>query len=67
MIRIVLPLAVIAAILFAPMFTETTVGSVSGETETARTGNYFVGNTVECFLGQNFSIAGDCEPKGGLL
>jgi len=47
------------------MFTETTVGSVSGETQTARTGHYFVGNTVDCFMAKNFSIEGECEPAGG--
>ena len=65
MTRIVLPLAIIAALLFTPMFSETTVGSVTGEAETFRTGNYFVGNTVECFLNKEFSVAGDCEPAGG--
>ena len=45
---------------------ETTVGSVSGETQTARTGHYFIGNTVDCFTNRNFSISGDCEPAGGM-
>lgn len=66
MIRILLPLAVIAALLFAPMFSETTTGSVTGETVTARTGHYFVGNTIDCWMHRDFSISGDCEPVGGL-
>ncbi len=67
MTRIILPLAIIAALLFLPMFSETTVGSISGESETPRTGNYFVGDTVQCFINQEFSISGDCEPQGGTL
>ncbi|MEM9704604.1 MAG: hypothetical protein AAF850_00865 [Pseudomonadota bacterium] len=63
--RIILPIAVIAALLFLPIFSETTIGSVTGEETTFRTGNYFVGNTVGCFIEQNPSIDGECAPKGG--
>ncbi len=66
MIRIILPIAVIAALLFTPMFSEVTSGSVTGDTVTTRSGNYFVENTIQCFLDRNFSIADECEPKGGL-
>jgi len=66
MIRILLPLAVIAAILFAPMFNETVSGSEFGDSSVSRTGWDYVGNTVECFRNQNFSIEGDCEPKLGM-
>lgn len=66
MIRILLPLAVIAAILFAPMFAETTSGSVTGDSLTTRTGHYFVANTIDCWTAGDYSIKGDCEPAGGL-
>ncbi|MEE2692493.1 MAG: hypothetical protein VX640_13225 [Pseudomonadota bacterium] len=66
MIRVILPVAVIAALLLAPMFSEVTSGTVTGDTVTVRSGNYFVANTIDCFLDRNFSISGDCEPKGGL-
>lgn len=66
MIRVILPVAVIAAILFAPMFSEVTTGTVTGEQVTVRSGNYFVENTIQCFRDGNFSIADKCEPKGGL-
>ena len=65
MIRILLPLAVIAAILFAPMFSETVTGSEFGERTDQLTGWDYVGDTVNCFRGGEFSIADECAPKGG--
>lgn len=66
MIRIVLPLAVIAVLFFTPLFSETTTGSVTGETVTPRTGEFFIGSTVNCWRELNFSMSGDCEPQGGM-
>ncbi|MEO0399752.1 MAG: hypothetical protein AAF224_10090 [Pseudomonadota bacterium] len=64
MIRILLPLAVIAALLFAPIFSgePTTVGGI--EKANVVTGNDYVGDTVNCWIGGNYSIDGDCAPKG---
>jgi len=64
--RIILPLAIFAALFFTPLFSETTTGSVTGETVTPRSGQFFIGNTVDCFLKRDFSISGDCEPAGGM-
>ena len=66
MIRILLPLAVIAAIYFGPIFTETTEGSRSGVTETDRHGSDMIGNTVNCWIGGNFEIADDCKPAADM-
>lgn len=67
MIRILLPLAVIAAIILFPMFSETTVGAVTGDAvATARTGNFLVEETIQCFSKQKFSISGDCAPRLGM-
>lgn len=66
MIRILLPLAVIAAILFAPMFSETVTGSEFGDSTVSRTGYDYVGNTIDCFRNGDYSITGDCEPALGM-
>ncbi|MEO1014173.1 MAG: hypothetical protein AAFX08_03195 [Pseudomonadota bacterium] len=65
MIRILLPLAVLAALLFAPIFSETVVSGEFGENTQTYTGHKYVGNTVDCWVGRNFSISGECEPQGG--
>ncbi len=65
MYRIILPLLVIAAILFAPMFSEVTVGPITGKETTPRSGNYFVEDTIKCFQNQQFSVGGECTPKMG--
>lgn len=67
MTRIILPIAIIAAILFAPIYSFTTSDPVAGDARSDRTGQYFVGDTVTCFLKRDFSISGDCEPKNGNL
>lgn len=64
MTRIILPLAVIAALLFGPLYSYESNDRIGGNTVTEPTGQTLVGNTVACFLGQNFSLEGDCEPKG---
>ncbi|MEM1396549.1 MAG: hypothetical protein AAGH38_03760 [Pseudomonadota bacterium] len=67
MLRVVLPLVVIAALLFLPVFSDDVKGSdLSNESGAVNlTGMDYVGNTVGCWIGQNFSIEGKCEPKGG--
>ncbi len=67
MTRIILPLAVIAALLFAPIFSETSTGTFTGERAVPLNGQYFVGNTITCFMNQNYSIEGECAPKDGKL
>ncbi|MFQ5564174.1 MAG: hypothetical protein ACE5FO_11450 [Parvularculaceae bacterium] len=64
MIRILLPLAVIAALLFAPIFEDKVRGSEIGDTVTL-TGYHYVGDTLNCWLDRNFSISGDCAPEAG--
>ncbi len=66
MIRIILPLAVIAVLLFAPMYNETVTGSEFGTRTDTLTGYDYVGATIDCWRNQNFSITGDCEPQGDL-
>ncbi len=65
MIRVLLPLAVIAVLLYAPMFAgeATEVGGIVKENTV--TGMDYVGGTVDCWVNRNFSIAGDCAPQGG--
>lgn len=66
MTRVLLPLAVIAAIIFGPLFAEVTTGPVTGQKLTPLTGTYFIGDTITCFRNGEFSIAGECEPELGL-
>lgn len=65
MIRVLLPLAVLAALLFAPIFSDQVQGSDLGGGTVTLSGNDYVGNTVNCWVGRNFSIAGECAPEGG--
>jgi hypothetical protein len=64
MIRVLLPLAVIAAILFAPMYTEKVSGSEFGTRYQQLSGYDYVAPTVDCFSKGKFSIGGDCAPNG---
>ncbi|MCA8887666.1 MAG: hypothetical protein KDA46_02475 [Parvularculaceae bacterium] len=66
MIRIILPLAVIAVLLFAPMYNETVTGSEFGKRTDTLTGYDYVGTTIDCWRNQDFSITGKCEPQGDL-
>lgn len=66
MIRILLPLAVMASLYFAPLFSETISGSFSGDAERAIAGSYFVGDTVGCVTEQDFTFEGECAPKDGM-
>ena len=67
MTRILLPLAVIAALLYAPIFAGATDTVAGIEKANTVTGWDYVGNTVDCFRNQNFSIAGECQPQGDKL
>jgi hypothetical protein len=65
MIRILLPLAVIAVLLYAPMFSgeATEVGGIVKENTV--TGMDYLGGTIDCWTKKNFSISGDCAPQAG--
>ena len=66
MVRIFLPLAVIATLLFAPIFggEPTVVGGI--EKLNTVTGMDYVGDTINCWTSGRYSISGDCAPKGEL-
>ncbi len=65
MVRILLPLAVIATLLFAPIFggEPSEVGGIVKPNTV--TGMDYVGDTINCWTGGNYSIADDCAPQGG--
>ncbi len=63
--RLFLPL-VLVGMLFAPLYSETIESPVSGEAQSYSTSAYdILKPTVDCFLEQNFSVAGNCEPNQG--
>lgn len=64
MIRILLPLAIIAAMFFGPMFSVQTKDPVRGETLSTVTGDYFIGNTVDCVRNMKAPIGKDCASTG---
>ncbi len=65
MVRIFLPLAVIAVLLLTPIFggEPTEVGGIVKPNTV--TGMDYVGGTVKCWTSGTYSIAGDCAPAGG--
>lgn len=65
MVRILLPLAVIAVLLFAPIFGEapTEIGGITKSNTV--TGMDYVSPTIDCFMGGKYAVSGDCAPKGG--
>ena len=67
MFRILLPLAVIATLLYAPIFAGATTEVAGIEKANTVTGWDYVGNTVNCFKNKEFSIDGDCQPAGESL
>ena len=64
MIRIILPLAIIAAIFFGPMFSVTTTDSVRGESVSTVTGDYLIGNAVDCVRKGQLPIGEECASDG---
>ena len=64
MMRILLPLAIVAAMFFGPLFAETTSGSATGDSETLRTGTYFIGNMIGCLTELRVPIGEGCEFDG---
>jgi hypothetical protein len=66
MIRIFLPLAIVAAIFFGPMFVEKSEGELRGETVSVVSGDYFIGNAVECVRNLTVPIGEECASTGKL-
>lgn len=64
MIRILLPLAIVAAIFFGPMFVEETTGELTGKSMSVRTGDYFIGNAVECLKDLRLPLGEECATEG---
>ncbi len=62
--RILLPLAIIAAMYFGPMFAETTSGSATGDAETVRTGQFFIGNMIGCLTELRVPLGEECSFDG---
>ena len=68
MTRIILPILIIATLLFAPIYTTESHDQVLDEAAPkSGTGYDFVGDTINCFLAQNYSVEGECAPKGEKL
>lgn len=66
MLRILLPLAVVAALIFGPLVAGETT-SVGGITKQATvTGMDYVGPSVECWKAGKYSIGDGCKPQGAL-
>jgi hypothetical protein len=62
--RILLPLVIVAAMYFGPMFAETTSGSATGASETVRTGQFFIGNMVGCLMELRVPLGEECAFDG---
>ncbi|MEM9495608.1 MAG: hypothetical protein AAGA09_06355 [Pseudomonadota bacterium] len=61
MIRILLPLAIIAAIFFGPMYSFESENPISGQEEkSVVTGAKFIGGAVECVRAQRLPIGEEC-------
>jgi hypothetical protein len=65
MIRILLPLAAIAVLLYAPLYAgeATEVGGIVKQNTV--TGMDYVGGTIDCWMNKQFSISDECAPQGG--
>lgn len=66
MIRVLLPLAVIAAVLFAPIYKEKVSGSEFGSRFENLSGYDYAGPTIDCWTKGTLAIADECAPRGGL-
>ncbi len=64
MIRILLPLAIVAAIFFGPMFAETTSGSATGDRKAIVSGEYFIGEAIGCLMSLKPPIGEECASDG---
>ncbi len=66
MINILLSLAIAAATFFGPLVFDET-GRIGEKPGSFVAGGYFAERPVSCILDQNFSVTGDCAPRGQLL
>lgn len=66
MTRILLPLAIVAAIFFGPMYNVSGTLADSGETVVTRTGEYFVGEAIGCLRQLQPPIGEECASDGVL-
>ena len=66
MLRILLPLAIVASMYFTPMFSVETSDSLRGDSLQSVDGAYFVGNTVDCVIAMTPPIGEECASAGQL-
>ena len=64
MTRILLPLAMVAALYISPLFAETTSGAVTGTTEAEISGEFFLGNMVGCLTELRVPVGEGCGFDG---
>lgn len=64
MIRILMPLVIVAAMYFFPMFAVTTSDPVRGESVSTVSGEYFIGNAVDCVRKGVIPLAEECASDG---
>ena len=64
MTRILLPLAIVAAIFFGPMFAEQSKGAATGAKEQTVAGEYFIGNAIDCLRAFKAPIGEACASDG---
>lgn len=64
MIRIFLPLAMVAAMFFGPMFSVETKDPVRGVSMSTVAGDYFIGNAVDCVRDMKLPIGKECASTG---
>ena len=66
MTRILLPLAIVAAIFFGPMYNVTGTLADSGETTITRSGEYFIGEAIGCLRQLEVPLGEECASDGVL-
>ncbi len=66
MTRIFLPLAIVAVIYFGPMFAQESKGAATGTKMEMVSGEYFIGNAVDCLRALKAPIGDDCASDGVL-
>ena len=66
MTRIFLPLAIVAAIYFGPMYNVQAVVADSGDTVITRSGEYFIGDAIDCMRNLKLPFAEECASTGEL-
>ncbi|MEM8935161.1 MAG: hypothetical protein AAGC77_01990 [Pseudomonadota bacterium] len=62
--RILLPLAILAALWIAPLVSVESSDSFLGEGYRTVSGQNVLSGTAECWIGGEYSLSGDCAPRG---